>query len=323
MKAPKLSICIPTYNREPYLRVLLESIALQANPEVVQIVVSDNASSDRTEELVAGLRSSYPNIVYFRWPNNMGADRNYLKSVEVADGDYCWLMGSDDYVPKEAIGKVLASLKDADIYLVGRTEANFHLQKLQDRIWLDGKEPDQIFDFSSKAEIIRYFESCRSLGGVFSYLSSLIVKRSSWNASRCDEKFIGTLYSHVAILLQIVMKGGVLSYIREPLVISRGGNDAFLTDWIKRGLIDLRGYQQLGEILIDDHEIRDAFWGVMKYQHTPINIIKMKAMSGWLDWPEYKRLAQNIFSIPRYATLLAEVLYPISRFAFIVKRFFK
>lgn len=319
----RLSICIPTYNREPFLRELLNSIIEQANPADVQIAISDNASSDKTMELVDEFKKKYSNIVYFQWPKNMGADRNYLKAVEIANGDYCWLMGSDDYVPAEAIKKVLARLKDADIYIIGRTEANFHLEKLQDRCWLDETESDQDFNFSSKAEVIRYFNACRRLGGIFSYLSSIIVKRESWVRFPCEENFIGTLYAHVYILLSMVMNGCTLSYVKEPLIVSRAGNDSFLTDWVRRGLIDLRGYHQLGEVLIPDAEVRGAFWGVMRYEHTPINILKSKAMSGWKDWPEYKRLAHDIYLIPRWVSHLAEILYPPARLAFLVKRHYK
>jgi abequosyltransferase len=319
----KLSICIPTYNRGPFLKVLLDSITSQANPDEVQIAIADNASSDQTMKLVENIRLNYPNIVYFRWQQNMGADRNYLKAVEIANGDYCWLMGSDDYVPAEAIKKMLARLKDADIYLIGRIEANFHLEKLQDRCWLNESEPDQEFDFSSKTEVVRYFNACRRLGGIFSYLSSIVVKRESWIRLPCEEKFIGTLYSHVYILISMVMNGCRLFYIKEPLIVSRAGNDSFLTDWVRRGLIDLRGYHQLGEALIPDLEVRRSFWGVMRYEHTPINILKSKAMSGWKDWPEYKRLAQDIYLIPRWVTRLAEILYLPARLAFFVKQFFK
>jgi abequosyltransferase len=319
----RLSICIPTYNREPFLKVLLDSIVSQANPDKVQIAISDNASSDQTKELVDKIKMKYPNVVYFRWSENMGADRNYLKAVEIANGDYCWLMGSDDYVPAGAINKMLAHLKDADIYLAGRTEANFQLEKLQDRCWLAESEPDQEFDFSSKTEVVRYFNACRRLGGIFSYLSSIVVKRESWIGFPCEEKFVGTLYSHVYILLSMVMNGCKLFYFKEPLVVSRAGNDSFLTDWIRRGLIDLHGYQQLGEALISDVEVRRAFWGVMRYEHTPINIVKSKAMSGWKDWPQYKRLAQDTYLIPRWVTCLAEILYLPARLAFLVKKFVK
>ena len=319
----KLSICIPTYNRESFLKELLDSIISQADPNEVQIAISDNASSDQTKELVENIQLSYSNIVYYRWQENMGADRNYLRAVEIANGDYCWLMGSDDCVAPDAINKMLKHLKGADIYLVGRMEANFNLEKLQDRYWLNEQELDQEFDFSSNKEITRYFNACRSIGGIFSYLSSIVVKRESWSRFPCEEKFIGTLYSHVYVLLSMVMNGCTLFYSKEPMIICRGGNDSFYTDGIQRGLIDLRGYRQLGEELIPDLEVRRAFWGVMRYQQIPINIIKSKAMSGWKDWSEYKKLSHEIYLLPRWVTLLAEIMYPPARLAFIIKRFFK
>ncbi len=319
----RLSICIATYNREPFLKLLLDSIVSQANPDEVQIAIADNASSDKTMELVENIRLDYPNIVYFRWPKNMGVDMNFLKAVEIANGDYCWLMGSDDYVPEKAIKNLLARLKDADVYLIGRTEADFHLKKIEDRCWLNEIESDQEFDFSSKTEIIRYFKACRGLGGAFSFISSLIVKREAYTKKPCEEKFIGMFFAHVSVVLSMAMNGCKLSYIKEPLVVCRSGNDSFFTDGVQRGLIDLRGYRQLGEELIHDLEVRRAFWDVMRYHHRPIGILKIKAMSGWKDWPEYKRLAHDIYLIPRWVTLLAEILFPPARVAFLIKKIYK
>ena len=147
MRKAKLSICIPTFNRESYLRELLASIVAQADPEMVQIAVSDNASTDQTEQLVSAVREKFPNIVYYKWPTNMGADRNYLKAVEISDGEYCWLMGSDDYIPEGAVRRILSLLGDEDIYLFGRTEANLQLKKIRNCFWLDASEPSQTFRF--------------------------------------------------------------------------------------------------------------------------------------------------------------------------------
>ena len=113
----RLSFCIPTYNRASYLRETLGYIIDQAD-DSIEIVISDNASSDNTEEVVKEAKLRFPNITYFRWPENMGADRNYLKTVELARGDYCWFMGSDDGIKKGALKKVLEELKDGhDIYV--------------------------------------------------------------------------------------------------------------------------------------------------------------------------------------------------------------
>jgi abequosyltransferase len=61
-KEPLLSICIPTYNREKYLRRLLDSIVFQKefiDTNDVEIVIADNASTDSTEELVNEYTKKY------------------------------------------------------------------------------------------------------------------------------------------------------------------------------------------------------------------------------------------------------------------------
>ena len=104
MAQPKLSICIPTYNRENYLSQLLESIVIQApNDGSIEICVSDNASTDNTEAMIRHYRNQFNYIVYHCNDTNLGADKNYLKCVALASGEYCWLMGSDDQLITGAI----------------------------------------------------------------------------------------------------------------------------------------------------------------------------------------------------------------------------
>jgi abequosyltransferase len=101
MVTPRLSICIPTYNRRKYLGDTITSITTQvsaADASRIEICVSDNASTDGTEILIRELQSRTPvRIIYFRNETNLGADANYLRAVELASGDYCWFMGSDDF----------------------------------------------------------------------------------------------------------------------------------------------------------------------------------------------------------------------------------
>ncbi|MDR2427641.1 MAG: glycosyltransferase [Endomicrobium sp.] len=88
----KFSICIPTYNREKYLKYALDSIVNQLDDTIkdrVEICVSYNASSDNTKELVESYKEFTPNVTYFRWNKNMSADLNFLKVIEIAHGEYC------------------------------------------------------------------------------------------------------------------------------------------------------------------------------------------------------------------------------------------
>ncbi len=43
--------------------------------------------------IVRNLKIKRVKFTYFRWDSNKGADRNFLKVVEIASGEYCWLMG--------------------------------------------------------------------------------------------------------------------------------------------------------------------------------------------------------------------------------------
>jgi abequosyltransferase len=323
LKSPKISICIPTYNRVNYLTELIDGILNKNLSNQVEIVISDNASIDETESVIKNYQVKFSNIVYHRWDLNVGADRNYLKTIEISTGEYCWLMGSDDLISEDAISYLLELLGKHDIYLFGRVEADINLKPIENRAWLDNSIGDRIYNFQNKEEITEYFLACRRLGGLFSYLSSIVVKRESWQRIEFNNFLIGTLYSHAFILTSLIQQGCLLFYSKKPIVITRLGNDSFLTDWTNRALIDFRGYKLIGEIIFNDLQARNAFFNVMKYEHPFIKIVKTKAMSSWNNWPEYKILAINTYSIKKYKILLAEILYPFTRTAYLIKKYIK
>ena len=94
-----LTIAIPTYNRKNMLKRALDSIVNQLNPRV-EILVSDNASNDGTDDMMA---ESYPMIRYIRNKTNMGSDKNFLQCYRKAKGKYVILLGSDDRLADGAI----------------------------------------------------------------------------------------------------------------------------------------------------------------------------------------------------------------------------
>ncbi len=92
MNKPLLSICIPTYNRAPYLKELLDSIVCQFDDQEiynqVEVIISDNASEDNTTEVVAEYQKKYENIRYFRNKENVGAAKNGLILLNLPEGKY-------------------------------------------------------------------------------------------------------------------------------------------------------------------------------------------------------------------------------------------
>ncbi len=92
---PKVTIQIPTYNQEQYIAQSLGSCLAQDYPNL-EIVVSDDCSTDRTREIVEGLRD--PRIRYFRNDKNIGRVANYRKALyEYSSGEWVVNLDGDDY----------------------------------------------------------------------------------------------------------------------------------------------------------------------------------------------------------------------------------
>ena len=87
MPNPLLSICIPTFNRCEYLKNTLNSIVVQPEfrDQRVEVVISDNASEDKTPEVCAEYCRQYPNVHYSRNACNV-RDKNFPLALQKANG---------------------------------------------------------------------------------------------------------------------------------------------------------------------------------------------------------------------------------------------
>lgn len=108
-----LSICIPTYNREAYLRRLLDSIVLQEwFTDEVSIVINDWPSTDNTEGMVLEYQKKYKNIYYSRNDVAVGMLPAILESIDMSNGLYTWLFGSDDFMYQDALKITLNVIRE-------------------------------------------------------------------------------------------------------------------------------------------------------------------------------------------------------------------
>jgi glycosyltransferase involved in cell wall biosynthesis len=97
---PKVSIGLPVYNGERYLAGALDGI-LRQSFEDFEIVISDNASTDRTREICAEYCKKDSRIRYSRNDTNIGAARNFNKTFELSRGSYfAWVAYDDLYDDK-------------------------------------------------------------------------------------------------------------------------------------------------------------------------------------------------------------------------------
>lgn len=137
---PLLSICIPTYNRSEVLKQCLDSIINNDYySEKIEIVISDNASSDDTDKVGAYYSQHFPNVIYHRNEVNIGGDRNFVMALTKATGVFRKL--HNDY---------LVFLKDGLKFLLDTVETNLGNKPLLFYNNLGYKKQQKVFgDFDS------------------------------------------------------------------------------------------------------------------------------------------------------------------------------
>lgn len=114
MTPPKVSICIPTYNRADILPYAVNSVLSQSYTDF-ELLICDDASPDHTAEVVAGW--SDPRIRYIRHPQNIKRSRNMRSGYVAAAGEYFIKFDDDDALTPTFLEKAVAVLdnnSDAD-----------------------------------------------------------------------------------------------------------------------------------------------------------------------------------------------------------------
>jgi abequosyltransferase len=311
LNTPKISICIPTYQRCVFLKVLLQALIEQHDdsaikPGLVEICISDNASTDGTTEMVQELATRCPWIRYARHDQNQGVDHNILTVASMAKGEWIWFMGSDDLPSQGALATALDALGSAAastaIILWGRDCMELDGGPLPPETWHRQAQDGDIVDLRGPSGL-GYLTGARTIACIFSYLSVITV--------RSDQ---GSGYAHVPRLLAVALAGGRMCIRTHPIVVCRMGNDSILRDLgrLRRYLIDFEGYHLIGADLIQDRTLRIAWWSVLWTEHGRLaDVLQLcgpfqaffTCRLWWrMDLPWWRVLALGAVTYPRART---------------------
>jgi glycosyltransferase involved in cell wall biosynthesis len=116
--SPRVSIGMPVYNAERYLEGALDSILAQSFDDF-EVVISDNASTDRTEEICRAYAQKDERIRYIRMRENCGVIENFNNVFRLSVGEYFKWAASDDVCERDYLGKAVEMLdRDPSIVLV-------------------------------------------------------------------------------------------------------------------------------------------------------------------------------------------------------------
>ena len=115
---PLVSIGIPSYNRAALLQRAMESV-LSQDYDNIELIVSDNASTDGTQALCEEFCRRDSRVRYIRQPVNRGANANFIEVSQRSRGEYYMVIGDDDWLDISYVSQCLQALiQDPELVLV-------------------------------------------------------------------------------------------------------------------------------------------------------------------------------------------------------------
>jgi hypothetical protein len=111
-RVPRVSIGLPVYNGQAYVRAAIESILAQTFTDF-ELVICDNASTDQTPAICQAFAAADPRIRYHRSETNLGASPNFNRAFQLSRSEYFKWAAADDLIEPEFLHRCVAVL-DAD-----------------------------------------------------------------------------------------------------------------------------------------------------------------------------------------------------------------
>lgn len=133
-----VSVGLPVYNGERSLERAIRSV-LEQDHDRLELVISDNASEDGTEEICRHYARMDNRIRYNRQPENIGLFRNFRRVLELANGTYFRWMGDDDWLEPTYLSRSLRVFAEDDrLILVTTQQAHVDNEgKVQTAVYTD------------------------------------------------------------------------------------------------------------------------------------------------------------------------------------------
>ena len=321
---PLLTIAIPTYNRYLLLKRALNSIINQ-NDNRIEIIVSDNCSTDNTTQLMDEYCSKCINLHFYRNNKNLGVDVSFLKCFQLAKGKYILLLGSDDLFVEDGVKNLLSFLSRVDLPLVYLNHYFFQ-NDYNNKQSCYGIFDDNINNYYhlSKDDIIKISKDR------ITFMSSLVLKREEVLKVKEPESFIGTNFVHTCIAFSVSKNHQEFGYVGLPCIacdmtpsntpLSVDMNKTFhiFGECMHYVLCEIGSINGFNKALLKNIYVNFAI------KNWSLTIIKLKYLYGNQVIHSFKRFAYKPISNSLYAKfIILPVLYMPRFFVVFIMKYLK
>lgn len=201
---------MPVFNGEKTIEAALDSILGQSHPDF-ELIISDNASTDRTEEICRQYAKEDCRIHYIRQPQNIGAAKNFLYVLEQSQAQYFMWATSDDVKSVDFLANnYLFLIKNPD-YVASTSPVRFEDSGF-DSIKMG--DASLIGDFPERIQ--EYFSCWHANGRFCSLMRTDVLKDNPY----LREDFLG---SDWAAMLYVISCGKTYRHSEGYVVLGRKG----------------------------------------------------------------------------------------------------
>jgi glycosyltransferase involved in cell wall biosynthesis len=182
----------------------------------VEVVVLDCGSKDDTQKIVSQYASRYDCLRYINQGQNNGIDRDFDRAVELARGQYCWLMTDDDVLKEGAVASVLKVInRNPSLIIVNAEIRSFNMSQVLQSRWLNIPE-DRAYAPEETEQLVI------DTSNILKFIGCVVIKRSIW-IERARKQYYGSLFIYLGVIFQERLPGEAV-VIAEPVLSYRAGN---------------------------------------------------------------------------------------------------
>lgn len=234
----KVSILIPVYNREKYIKETVES-ALNQTYQNIEVIIVDNLSTDNTWDILQKLDKLDRRVKIFQNSENLGPVKNWSRCFSEASGKYAKILWSDDKIAPDFIEKTLPFLSsDTNVgFVFTRTKIFNNTGGVNDNIYSIGKSGVYPRNKYISGVLLSYHfpvsPGC-ALFRLSDLIDSLVLDVPNKVGAKSSMHGIG---SDLLLFLMVLNKYNKFAFVDESLSLFRDHSDSISSSEDKTKLI--------------------------------------------------------------------------------------
>lgn len=252
-----VSVVIPCYNAEPFIRATLKSLVLQTHYNI-EIIVSDNASEDRTGDIIKSFAMNDARIKYYKNENNLGYTENIRKGVAYARSEYIAIYHADDlYEPSIIETELSIMTQRLDITAVlcrRKTFSRSPKHAVQEHYW-DSYRMSPLYDADIRAfvgDIKDFIGIILTVGNPFSCPSLMIRRKTYYNIGGFTNRYPSN--EDLDLWLRLLMHGERMAVVDQYLLCYRRSREQGYAKWEALPELPVM-FQVIDDLIISDKEV--------------------------------------------------------------------